>query len=97
MGIELKVLAECDICGATSYDVSTGWNSIMLPNGWVNNTSLGIVCESCKKRLDDEKDVYDKVYGNENTPSLLPLAKEYYDDKNVRSLKHEHENRTDSN
>ena len=98
MGVKAKIFVECDICGATNSDISTVVkNSIKLPDGWVHNTSLGVMCESCKKRLDDEKDVYDKIYDNENTPSLLPLAKEYYDDKNVRSLKHEHENRTDSN
>jgi len=98
MGITVKVVAECDICKAISSDVGTLAGAVLkLPDGWVHNTSLGIICESCKKRLDNEKDFHDKIYCNENTPSLLPLAKEYYDDKNERSLKHEHESRADSN
>lgn len=99
MGITVKVVAECDMCKAISSDVSTlVGGAIKLPDGWVNNTSLGILCVSCKKRLDTEKDAYDKIYkANEKQPSLMPLLKEYYDNKNVRSLKHEHENRADSN
>ena len=99
MGVKAKIFVECDICGTTSFDVSTVVkNAVKLPDGWVHNTSLGILCESCKKRLDSEKDVYDKIYdANDKQPSLMPLLKEYYDNKNVRSLKHEHENRTDSN
>ncbi len=98
MGITVKVVAECDICKAISSDVGTfATGTIKLPDGWINNTSLGILCESCKKRLDTEKVVHDKIYGvNEKRPSLMPLLKDYYDNKNVRSLKYVHENRTNN-
>ena len=80
MGVKAKIFVECDICGATSSDISTVVkNSVKLPDGWVHNTSLGIMCESCKKRLDTEKDDYNKVYCNETTPPLLQLVKEYHD------------------
>lgn len=56
MGIKLKLFAECDICGATSYEVSTvARHAVKLPDGWVHNTMLGVMCESCKKKRDDEE------------------------------------------
>ena len=91
MGIKARIFVECDLCGATSSDVSTVVkNAVKLPDGWTHNTSLGIMCESCKKRLDNERDDFTKLYNvDESIPPLLSLAKNYYDNKNVRSLKYE--------
>lgn len=49
MAVEIKITAVCDKCGQRKPVDGIDGNCIRLPQGWIHNTSMGVLCDTCKK------------------------------------------------
>ena len=54
MGLVIKIIAECDKCKMLKPVDGINGNCVKLPQGWINNSSNGVLCEDCRKSADTD-------------------------------------------